>query len=156
MWTCHPTRRAHETQQCTALHRVAHRNARGAHVEVRGEQSRAMVHVHRIATEIEIVDESHHATIRRMNGSANRTGVIRAHMPRGNNAIEFARIAERARDATVARRDERCRPETRRVVCDCCQRPRQLRLALLPRSKRRIGRCREIGCDTQAIHRIRA
>src|SRR5438067_4596015 len=90
MRTGHAARLTDESDQLAARDGVSCRDELLAHMEVRGDDSSAVIDVHDTSGEIEIVDERDDATIRGANGIADRAAEIDAKMPARDRSIEDA------------------------------------------------------------------
>src|ERR1051325_2502604 len=111
-----PSRCADEPDLLTALHGVTGGNEGLAHVEVARDHTDAMVDVHHVAGEKELVDQRDDAAIRRPDRLTNGAAKIDAEVATRELAVEHATRAESTRDDRGARANEWLGPARRRVV----------------------------------------
>src|SRR4051812_13928833 len=116
MWSCDAPGVADQPDNLSALHGVASRHQRLAHVEVRGDYSAAVVDVDDIPGEKEPVDERNDSTIGRADRLTDRTPEVDTKMSRRQLAVEDAPRPEFTGDHGGARLEKRIRPHWRMVV----------------------------------------
>ena len=98
----HSARRSNQSDFLPALHRVADGNFRATHVEVAGDETVAVVHVHDVARQKELGDERHDAAVRREDRLTERATIVDAEMAARHSAVEHAPAPEPARDFRLA------------------------------------------------------
>ena len=92
-----------QANHLSSLHRVAGCHEKLAQVEIRSDDSAAVVDVDDVSREKEVVDERNHPAIRSAHRLADRAPEINAEVTRGERAVEeapgseFARYHRRAR-----------------------------------------------------------
>src|SRR5258707_12089274 len=87
-----------EPDDLTARHRVTFGDERLAHVEVAGHDPSPVIEVHHGSRQIERLDQSDNAAIRRLDRIANRSSEVDAQMAAGHRAVEHSACPKRARD----------------------------------------------------------
>ena len=107
----HPSGRSDKSDLLSPHDRVADRHERLAEVEVRGDDSAAVVNVNDVAGEKEVVDERDDAAVRRAHRLSDRATKIDAEVTAGHAAVEDASGPELARDYQC-RADEGRKPST--------------------------------------------
>jgi hypothetical protein len=90
MRACYPTRRTYQPDNLSARNRIPGRDKWFAHVEVRGDDSSAVIDVDDIAGEEKIRDQCYYSAIRHADRISNAAAKIHAEMPSRQPAIEQA------------------------------------------------------------------
>lgn len=93
----HSTSRSNQADGLASLNSIAYCNERPAHVEVRGDDSIAVVNVDDIAREKEIVDESNDSAVGCNDWISGPTSKVDTEVPARQGAVEHASRAEPAR-----------------------------------------------------------
>ena len=103
MGTCHASGRSDKTDLLSPLDGLAFRDERFAEMEVARHNTTAVIDVHDITGEKEIVDQHYDAAVRRMHRRANTAAEIDAQVPGRQHAVEGTTRAEPARNCRQAR-----------------------------------------------------
>ena len=115
VWSGYATGSSDQTDLLAALHGVANRDLRLAHVEVAGDDAIAMIDVDDITREEELGDEGNDAAIRGEDRIAGRAAIVDAEVAARNLAVEDASVAELARHARWPRAKEGKSEKLRRL-----------------------------------------
>lgn len=111
MWTGHAAGRANEADLLAALDGIPDRDECLGQVKVARNDASAMIDVHDVAGEEEIVHQRDYAPIGSNNRIARLPGEIDPSVTARQTSIEESAGSERARDPRAARPQERLGPE---------------------------------------------
>src|SRR5690349_14680735 len=106
-----PSRSPNQPDQLAALNRIPDRDERLGQVEVSGDDTSAMVDVHDVAGEKEVVYQGDDTAVRGANRIAGLAGEIHAPVAARQASVEESPRSEGARDPRAPRPKERLRPE---------------------------------------------
>ena len=95
----HPARRADEPDLLSALDRITDSDVRLREVEIPGHDAAAVIHVHHVPREKEVLDESNHAAIRGAHGITRLPREIHSPVTARQTSVEDASRPKAASDA---------------------------------------------------------
>src|ERR1700694_2761136 len=116
MRTRHPPGGADQTDYLPAGDSVPHRHKCLAEVEIRGDETTAVIDVDNVAGEKEVVDERDNPAIGGAHGLAYRSAKINTQVATRHPAVEQTPRSKFTRDRRRPRTKERRGPHQRRVV----------------------------------------
>src|SRR5437763_1964282 len=132
----HPARRADEPDLLSPLDRIADRDVRLREVEIPGHDAAAVIHIHHVPREKEVLDESNDAAIRGAHRITRLPREIHPPVTARQTSVEDASRPKAAGDARASWSYEWLRPEFRRRMGATADGARFLVLSL-------DARCRE-------------
>jgi hypothetical protein len=116
MRTRHASGVADQADYLTALHYFADMHQRFAQMEVRRHDSAAVIDVHDVASQKEVVDQRHDSAIGRLHRLSHCPAKIDAEVTRSQLTVEEPPRTELAGDYRIARPHEGCGPHRRSLV----------------------------------------